>query len=148
MRYLIYGLSLTITLLVSCGDSYNSRLFEGNRGLTENLQSCKPGCYGIPQEWYDLGLIIDVDGNPMSKADPEVKKRGECYFKVCNDPNSNYTKDALDWVSRFGGEVVYDDSDIVKCDALKSVQPILFNSSNFNSNSFEATVNFDQEPGC
>jgi hypothetical protein len=146
MKLWRYGIFLAIAQLISCGDSYNSRMFEGNKGFTENLQSCKPGCYGIPQEWYDLGIIVDVDGNPLSKADPEVKKRGECFFKVCNDPSSSYTKDAIDWVNRFGGEVIYDDSNIVKCDELKSVQSIMFN--NLNETSESTNINFDKAPGC
>lgn len=143
MKYYFIFALLLLSQLIGCGDSYNSRLFQGEKGVTQNLGNCKPGCYGIPQEWYDLGIIIDVDGNPLTQADPEVKKRGECFFKLCNDPNSSYTKDAIDWVDRFGGEIIYDDSDIVKCDALKSVQPIIFN------NSFEPTsINLDKQPGC
>ncbi len=128
--------------LVSCGDSYNSRVFQGNGNFNGNLQACKPGCYGIPQEWYDLGLILDADGNPLAKADPTIKKHGKCFFKVCSDPDSSYTKDALDWVDRFGGEVVYDDSDIVKCDSLKSIQ----STSSFGIH--ESSIDYQKEPGC
>lgn len=127
--------------LVSCGDSYNSRVFQGDKGFTEDAQSCKAGCFGIPQEWYDLGIIIDVNGNSISKIDNSVKKPGKCYFKLCTDPDSSYNKDAQDWIDKHGGEIVIDDSDIIKCDALKSVQPANFNFQ-------ESSIDFLKESDC
>ena len=131
---------LTI-LLTACGDSYNSRVFQGDKSLTGDIQSCKGGCYGFPAEWYDLGLIVDKDGNVVLAPDPTVKKAGSCYFKVCSDPDSSYTKDAQEWVARFGGDIIFDDSDVIKCDALKS-------STMTISSSVESTVDFEKEPEC
>lgn len=134
-------ITLIINSTLSCGDSYNSRIFQGDKGITQNALNCKPGCYGFPQEWYDLGIIIDKDGNPITAIDPEVKKAGLCYFKLCDDPDSSYNKDALEWISRFGGDITYDDTDIVKCDLLKSTHNVIFS---IHSNSVE----FEKEPGC
>lgn len=129
--------------LVGCGDSYNSRVFQGNQNFTGNVQACKAGCFGIPQEWYDLGIILDINGNPVTNIDPTIKKAGKCYFKLCNDPDSSYNKDALEWVDLNGGQIVYDDSDIVKCDSLKSIQ-MQTNSSAIQENS----IDYQKEPGC
>lgn len=131
--------------LVSCGDSHNSRLALEASGITENLKNCKSGCYGIPQEWYDLGIIVDNNGNKISLIDASIKKAGACNFKLCNDQDSSYNKDAVEWVERNGGKITYDDSDVIKCDNLKSTLQIN-QLSTFDIH--ENYINYEKETDC
>lgn len=113
-----FSLLISIVILSSCGDSSNSRVFKSNEKFVPEAQTCKPGCFGIPQEWYDLGLVVDENGQPLTTQDPLVKKHGACYFKVCDD-ESLYTLDAKEYKTRFGGDIIVE-TDPIKCGNLSS----------------------------
>lgn len=119
----------------SCGDSSNSRVFGTSTSIKSPIETCKPGCYGIPDEWYNLGLIVDINGTPINTPDPEVKKHGECYFKVCND-SSAYTNDAKAYVEKFGGDIIYE-TDPIKCANLSSM------SFQVNESEQDASIDFE-----
>lgn len=139
LRYFLLSLPLfiTIVLLNSCGDSSNSRVFGTSTKVVPSAENCKPGCFGIPQEWYELGLVIDINGNPINTPDPEVKKHGECFFRVCND-SSAYTLDAKEYINRFDGEIVFE-TDPIKCANLSTMTFQVNDTNQDNSIDFEKT---------
>jgi len=98
-------------ILMGCGNSNNSRMFPTVDGsITGGIIAnplCTKGCYGIPQSWYDNGIVVTASG-VKKKLDPTVNFYGACSFKVCPDNTDPIHKDAKEYIATYGGTLIED----------------------------------------
>lgn len=108
----------------SCGQSGNSRVLvrdsnietEAEQG-TDTVKKCIKGCFGVPQSWFDAGIVTDSNKKPIT-FDPGVNAYGSCHFIVCPDANDPFRKGAKEYVEAFTGGLFDDPS---KCAATTSL---------------------------
>lgn len=100
--------------LTNCGQSGNSRVLvrdsnietEADQGA-DTTKKCLKGCFGVPQSWFEAGIIVDTNKKIVS-FNPATNAYGPCYFLVCPDINDPFHKGAKEYVEAFTGGIFED----------------------------------------